>query len=200
MKIKERLQKYFREKSAFKITTDFVFYLLILGMLLPFSRKPLATVLNKVIMHRPAVINTNRQVKLSDEDYEWMLMTMDGSPVSFSSFKGEIIFLSFWATWCPPCRAEMPDIQKLYNDYGKRINFVLASREEPSQIQNYLTDKNFDLPVYRLIQNPPDKLGTSSIPTTFLITGNGKISIRKTGAARWNGNYLRSYLDGILEK
>ena len=56
MSIKDRIQKYFREKSPFRITTDLLFYLLILALLLPFSRKHVATGLNKLIMHRPSVI------------------------------------------------------------------------------------------------------------------------------------------------
>ena len=198
MSLKERVKKYFREKSTFKITADFVFYLLILALLLPFSRKHLATGLNKAIMHRPSIISDNRQVTLGDDDYNWTLADLEGTAVSFSSFRGEVIFISFWATWCPPCRAEMPNIQKLYDEYGDRITMVLASREDPAKLKVFLEENGYDLPIYLLVQNPPEKLMSSSIPTSFLITREGRITVRKTGAARWDGKYFSSYLETVL--
>ncbi len=198
MKINERIQKYFKTKSPLRITTDFVFYLLILSVILPFSRKYVATGLNKLIMHRPAIIREDSQVSLTDGDYDWNLMDLEGRPVSFSEFKNEIIFLSFWATWCPPCRAEMPNIQNLYELYGDRVSFILASQEDPETLRRYLEDHGYSMPVYRMIQNPPTKLGTTSIPTTFLVTREGKIPVRKTGAARWDGKFFRDYLDHLL--
>ena len=198
MSLKEKIRKYFREKSAFRITTDLVFYLLILAVLLPFSRKHVSTGLNKIIMHRPSIISESRQVTLLDEDYNWKLVDLNGRAISFSSFKGEVVFLSLWATWCPPCRAEMPNIQRLYDEYGDRITMILASQEKPDELQRFMDDNEYDLPVYRLVQNPPEKLKTSSIPTSFLITREGKIAVRKTGAARWDGNFFLGYLDTVL--
>ncbi len=188
-----------RKRSAFRITTDLLFYMLILALLLPFSRKPLATGLNRLVMHRPAVIRESRQQKLNREDYEWVLADMDGNPVPFRSFKGKAVFLSIWATWCPPCRAEMPNIQRLYQAYGDRLEMVLASQEDPGTIRDFMERYGYDVPVYRLVQNPPEKLSASSIPTTFLITEEGRIAVRKEGSAKWDGRYFRSFLDSILE-
>jgi thiol-disulfide isomerase/thioredoxin len=199
MTIKERLEKYFREKSPLRITTDILFYLLILALLLPFSRKYVSTGLNKLIMHRPTIINESRQISLTESDYDWMLEDLEGNRVSFRSFRGEVIFLSLWATWCPPCRAEMPNIQRLYDEYGERIAMVLASQEDPAALKKYLSEQGFRLPVYRLVQNPPEVFQASTIPTTFLITPEGMLSVRKKGAAKWDGNFFKSYLDGLLE-
>jgi thiol-disulfide isomerase/thioredoxin len=200
MKIKEKIENYFRTKSPFRITTDLLFYLLILSLLMPFSRKFLATGMNKVIMHRPSIIGESRQVSLEAADFEWTLMGPEGTAVSFSEFKDDVVFLSIWATWCPPCRAEMPNIQQLYEGYGDRVSFVLASQEEPETINRFMEDHGYTMPVYRLVQNPPSKLSTSSIPTTFLIAPGGKIHVRKTGAARWDGKFFTAYLDDLLEK
>lgn len=200
MKIKERIQNYFRSKSPFRITTDMLFYLLILSLLIPFSRKFVATGMNKLIMHRPAIIREASQVSLEEGDYEWTLSDLDGKAVSFSEFREKVVFLSIWATWCPPCRAEMPNIQHLFEQYGNRVSFVLASQEEPETILRYLQDNGYTMPVYRLKQNPPAKLSTSSIPTTFLIAPGGQIHVRKTGAARWDGKFFTAYLDDLLSE
>ncbi|MCK5464223.1 MAG: TlpA family protein disulfide reductase [Bacteroidales bacterium] len=198
MKIKERIQKYFRTKSPLRITTDLLFYLLILSLLIPFSRKFVATGMNKLTMHRPAIIREASQVSLVDGDYEWTLMNIEGTAVSFREFKDEVVFLSIWATWCPPCRAEMPNIQNLFEQYGDRVSFVLASQEAPETILRFMEDHGYTMPVYRLVQNPPSKLSTSSIPTTFLIAPGGKIHVKKTGAARWDGKFFTAYLDDLI--
>jgi thiol-disulfide isomerase/thioredoxin len=200
MKIEDRIRNYFKTKSPFRITTDLLLYLLILSLLIPFSRKFVATGMNRLIMHRPAIIREASQATLMEGDYDWTLTDLEGIPVSFSSFKNELVFLSFWATWCPPCRAEMPNIQNLYEQYGDRVRFVLASQEDPATISGYLEDHGFSMPVYRLVQNPPTRLSTSSIPTTFLITPEGKITVKKTGAAKWDGKFFTSYLDKLLLK
>jgi thiol-disulfide isomerase/thioredoxin len=200
MKFRERVLQYMRNRSPLRLTTDLLFYLLILSLLLPFSRKYVATSLNKVIMHRPGIIGASDQVSLTEGDYDWKLMDMNGKSISFREFRGDLIFLNFWATWCPPCRAEMPNIQRLYERYGDRVSFILASQEPPGTILRYMEDHGYSMPVYRLVQNPPARLSTAGIPTTFLITPAGKITVRKTGAARWDGRYFIHYLDGMLER
>jgi len=173
---------------------------LILSLLIPFSRKFVATGMNKLTMHRPAIIREASRVSLTDGDYEWNLMGPDGTAISFSEFKDEVVFLSIWATWCPPCRAEMPNIQSLFEQYGDRVSFVLASQEDPETIHRFMEEHGYSMPVYRLVQNPPPRLSTSSVPTTFLITPDGKIHVRKTGAARWDGKFFTAYLDGMLAR
>ena len=123
---------------------------------------------------------------------------MQGQQVPFSRFRGETVFLSFWATWCPPCRAEMPNINRLYLEYGERLRFVLVSDENIEVLTRYLDQNGFQMPVYRMVQNPPEKLLVSTIPTTFLIATDGRIRVRKTGSARWDGKYFKEYLSEIL--
>jgi thiol-disulfide isomerase/thioredoxin len=200
MKIKKRIQDYFRTRSPLRIAADLLFYGFILSLLLPFSRKFVATGMNKLTMHRPAIISEASRVSLVDGDYEWTLMDMEGTPVSFREFKNEVVFLSIWATWCPPCRAEMPNIQNLFEQYGDRVSFVLASQEADETILRFMEDHGYTMPVYRLVENPPAKLGTSSIPTTFLISPGGKILVRKTGAARWDGKFFTTYLEEMLAR
>ena len=198
MKIKDKIAEYFKTKSPFRITTDILFYLLILSLILPFSRKYVATGLNKAVMHRPAIISEEKQELLSAADYDWILLDIVGRQVPFNHFQEDFVFLSFWATWCPPCRAEMPNIQNLYNEYGSKMSFVLVSNEENNVLTGYLEQNGFDMPVYRMIQNPPQILQSSSIPTTFLIDRDGNIVVRKKGSAKWDGKYFMNYLSTEL--
>ncbi len=96
MNIKERIQNYFRTKSPFRITTDLLFYLLILSLLIPFSRKFVATGMNKLTMHRPAIIREASQVSLVDGDYEWTLMNIEGTAISFREFHWRLKTVQWW--------------------------------------------------------------------------------------------------------
>ena len=198
MHIKKRIVKYFKTKSPFRIITDILFYLLILSLVLPFSRKYVATGLNKVVMHRPAILPEEEQKMLVPGDYEWILLDLEGQQVQLNNFREDYLFISFWATWCPPCRAEMPNIQRLYEDFGKEMSFILVSNEDQEVLSGYLEQNGFDMPVYRMIQNPPATLPVSSIPTTYLIDRDGRVIVRKTGSARWDGRFFRDFLTGEL--
>ena len=74
-------------------------------------------------------IEEKEQVKLLD--FNWKLQNLKGEQINMSSFKGKLIVVNFWATWCPPCVAEMPSFQKLYNDYGDRVVFLFVANDEP---------------------------------------------------------------------
>ncbi len=76
---------------------------------------------------------------------------------------------------------------------------VLASNEEEQKLQLFMEQNGYNFPVYRMVQNPPEVFQTSSIPTTFLITQDGRITVRKTGSAKWDGRFFSSYLEKVLE-
>jgi thiol-disulfide isomerase/thioredoxin len=177
-----------------------LFYLLILSLILPFSRKYVAVGLNKAVMHRPAIIKEENRETLSSADYDWVMADRDGNLVPFSQFSGEIVFLSFWATWCPPCRAEMPNIQHLHDAFREDVSFVLVSMEQQDVLDEYMDKHGYDISVYRMVQNLPEKLQSSSIPTTFLISPEGEIQVKKTGAAKWDGRFFREYLRSELDR
>ena len=67
-------------------------------------------------------------------DYEFSIADREGNNKSFADFEGEVVFLNIWATWCPPCIAEMPDINDLYNEMNdQQVNFVLVSVDQDFQ-------------------------------------------------------------------
>ena len=104
---------------------------------------------------------------LSAEDYQLDLADLNGNSHVLGDFKNKVVLLNFWATWCPPCRAELPAIQELYNDYGDRINFVLVSSEEPGKLKTFLHESGYTLPVYTQQSPLPPAFRVQSIPTTF---------------------------------
>lgn len=137
--------------------------------------------------------------QVSEEVYSWQLTDIEGNPYSFGEATEQVIFLNFWATWCAPCIKEMPDIQKLYDDYGEKVSFLLVTDEENAKVQAFLQKKKFDLPVYFSKKiDIPEELTFKLIPTTYIIGRSGKIAEAETGAVDWNSDEIRSLLDELL--
>jgi peroxiredoxin len=96
--------------------------------------------------------------------------------------------------------AELPGIQALYDDYKDKVSFLLVSNEEFAVSGGFLAQKSYTLPLFKAIYTPPALMNTSSIPATFLIDKNGKLVIRKEGAADWNSNTVRKTIDALLQE
>lgn len=133
--------------------------------------------------------------EIGKTDYQLTLESLDGNKISLSEFRNEPIFMNFWATWCPPCIAEMPDIHNLYNETGDQINFIMISLDEnPQKAIDFIKRKGFDFPVYFLRSQIPTEFQSQSIPTSFVIDSNGSIVVKKAGMAKYNTKAFREYL------
>jgi thiol-disulfide isomerase/thioredoxin len=134
-------------------------------------------------------------------DYNFQLKDLQGNVVDANAFKGKVIFLNLWATWCGPCRVEMPSIQELYNSVDKeKIAFIMLSLDNPNQqhkIVKYIEDKKFDFPVYVLSGGVTEQLNVPSIPTTFVISKDGLIKSKKIGAANYNTERVKKMLETL---
>lgn len=187
--IGQRLRKWKETRSFWQKTGDILFWLLLILLIIPGPRKVISTAVNRVILHvkNPGMFNPEKQVRLTDGDYDWMLRDSRGEPVSLEAFRGEVIFLNHWATWCPPCVAELPEIRRAYEKHGERVRFLLVTGQEPSVVGTFLEKRGYGgLPVYFASSAPPSALQAGAIPTTFIISGDGKIVTRKTGAVNWD--------------
>lgn len=124
----------------------------------------------------------------------------NGTIFPFESFRNKPILVSFWASWCSSCVAELPSLQKLYNDYKHKVNFVLISVETPEKLGNFMQKKELTMPVYFNETHLPQELFSKSIPATFLISPNGRIVIKQIGVANWNSSQVRKVINQMLSK
>jgi peroxiredoxin len=116
----------------------------------------------------------------------WKLKDLSGNVISSEDFKGKVVVLDFWATWCPPCRAEIPGYVDLYKKYGKdRLAIIGVSEDEggPKVVQDFVAKYGVNYPIVMGDETIEKAFGgMEAIPTTFLIDRNGQIRDKKVGA------------------
>jgi thiol-disulfide isomerase/thioredoxin len=178
---------------------NFIFLGIILIMIIPQTRMPIQVLLHKGLsLFGTSVIDEEERKLVKFED--WELTELEGKAINFIDSEGKVILINFWATWCPPCVAEMPSFQKLYSDYGDKVTFIFISNEEPDTIKNFMEKKEYDFKVYMPQSSYPEVFDVRSIPQTYLIDNNNKIVIDKKGAANWNSRQIRNQLDLLLSE
>lgn len=111
---------------------------------------------------------------------EFNLPTIDGDAMSLSDLQGSLILLNFWASWCPPCRIEMPALQRTFINY-KNENFILlgintAYQDDVVNVQKSLTEMDITFPILLDTQGlVSEKYLVTALPKTFLISSDGYI-------------------------
>ena len=185
-------------KRPKKSTLQNIAFIVFLGLIL-FS--PLGTFLkvqvNRLLAFSPKTIALTEQKQLST--YQWQLLDGSGKLVSLEEYKGKIILVNFWATWCPPCIAEMPSMNKLYADYQDKIVFLFVTTDSFEKANAFLVKENLQLPVFQSVSNPPLEMESSTIPATYIIDQHKNVIVAKIGPADWNSDSFRLKLDDLLK-
>ena len=128
-------------------------------------------------------------------------LDMQGKSWTLADCRGRAVVLNFWATWCPPCRAEMPSLQQLAEIYGPEQLQVLAVNvgEGPRRIAQYLQSSGLALTV---LLDPKSEIskawGASVLPTTILIDAEGRPRLRVRGEVDWSGREAQAMVEPLL--
>ena len=129
---------------------------------------------------------------------DFKLKDLDGKELSLSSLKGKKVFLNFWATWCPPCRAEMPEIEKLYQE-TKDSDLVIVSVEigEPlDAVKSFIDENKYNFKVLLdSDQSVASKYNIASIPTSYFINVEGNIISKNVGGM--NIDQMKTYIKAL---
>ena len=111
----------------------------------------------------------------------------NNNQITLSSFYGKPIILNFWASWCGPCKTEMPDFQKVFQEYGEDVHFVMVNltdgqRETKEKAIEFINGSGYSFPMFfDLNMDAAYNYAIRSIPTTFIIDSNGNIINQKVG-------------------
>ncbi|MGM0502417.1 MAG: redoxin domain-containing protein [Bacillota bacterium] len=133
---------------------------------------------------QPAAQQDNVGIKVSQIAPDFTLTNLKGEEVSLSDYRGQYVLLNFWATWCPPCRREIPDLNSFYEDNKEEFVLLAVDLGEPKeQVENFIDQGDYNFPV---LLDETRKIGSkynvSAIPTTYFINPQGEIKHIKKGA------------------
>ena len=120
---------------------------------------------------------------------DFTLVDLNGNTWTLSELKGQVVFVNFWATWCPPCREEMPSMQRLYTMLPKDKFKMLAilNKDDPALAKNFAAKFGITMPIL----NDPDnkigpKYGLTGVPETYIVDKQGVLREKFIGPARWD--------------
>ena len=128
-------------------------------------------------------------------DLDWTVKTLDGVEVNLRDHaRDKTLFLNFWATWCGPCVAELPSIEKLFSQFGSDIAFVCVSQENAATLKKFIEEKKYSVPVFYAETPSPPELNATALPSTFIIAPDGKILLKHVGGADWSHESVVAFL------
>jgi len=198
--IKDRFKNWKNTRNTWQKAGDIFFWLLLIFLIIPGPRKVIMTSIKKVSLQfrAPSVMEAEKQIQLTDHDYTWIIKDEQGENVPLDHFRGKVIFLNFWATWCPPCIAELPEIEKLYEKYSQEVAFLLVTADSPATVNKFMEKRKYDLPVYYYVATPPDPFKGNAIPQTYIISPDGRIVTRKVGAVNWDSKSTQKIFKQLI--
>ena len=156
--------------------------------------------LTRQILMKPSLEKVENEVTFTPEELNLQLKGVNVPDANLADFKGKVVFLNFWGTWCPPCRAEYPSIQKLYEAKKDKVQFVLvAMQDEEEKVKQFLAENKYTTPVYLAKSPLAEKMLPKSFPTTFLIGQNGRILMKEDAAKDWNAEDVLQFIDSVTK-
>jgi peroxiredoxin len=134
-------------------------------------------------------LNTQNSTMTYEKAQDFTLVDLEGNEVSLSDYKGKKVFLNFWATWCPPCKAEMPEIEKVYQESKDSDLVVLAVEigEPLDTVKTFIDNNGYNFKVLLdLDQSVAASYGISAIPASFFIDEDGNIVDKRVGGMNYD--------------
>ena len=142
-----------------------------------------------------------KAIALGDPVPNFTLRNDDGQPTALTDFRGQIVVLNFWATWCLPCIEEMPSLNQLSERYaGKGVAVIAVSLDEdPEEYQKFLAEHQIKFLTLRNASHSVSELyGTFKYPETFIISRDGHLLNKIIGATDWASPQMIEYFDSLL--
>lgn len=194
--------KNIHSKSILKKAGNILFFVLLLFFI--FSTDAKSWVLKQLVFVGlfKAEIKKDSQVKnLPQADLSFSFSDANGKKRSTADLRGKVVFINFWATWCPPCRAEMPSLNALYNKFkdDDRFVFLFINEDENfSKAKKYLQNNGFDIPIASRVGSAPSSIFSGTLPTTVVLDKEGNVVLKHEGMAGYNTSDFIQQLKDLL--
>jgi thiol-disulfide isomerase/thioredoxin len=127
----------------------------------------------------------------------------NGKVFDLGTLKGKVVFINFWATWCPPCIAEMPSINKLqekFKDNKDIIILMVDADNNPEKSEKFMSRKNYDLKVFTPASQIPAQYLGNALPTTVLLNKKGEIVFRHEGGADYTNQEFIEFIEKLMRE
>lgn len=189
------------KKLSRKTKSDFIFWgillLFIAYLFLTPSGENTRAWLTSLSLSSPSNAITQPNLQIEDD---WQLTSTNGDEVWLSELN-KPIFINIWATWCPPCRSELPSILDLETKYKDKVDFILVSPDESiDKLKNFAKQKGYSTTFYNAKNRTPKNLITNSYPTTYILDANKKVILQSVGAHDWNAKSVHEILDQLIKE
>jgi thiol-disulfide isomerase/thioredoxin len=186
-------------KSIFNKVGNWVFIALM--VLLIFSRDAKSWLLRQLVNTGLYNAEIKKDPVANSNGLSFLFTGADGQASSTADLKGKVVFVNFWATWCPPCRAEMPSLNALYNQLKDDDRFVflfINEDDDMNKAKAYLERSSYSLPLMKRVGPVPDEIYSGTLPTTIVLDKKGQVVLKEEGLANYNTKAFIDQLKSLL--
>ena len=131
-------------------------------------------------------------------DYDWTIRPLDGEPLELAAFRGSVLFINLWASWCTPCIREMETIERLAKRLADTdVEFLIVAAEGERAVRRHLRRYPHDLPIYLEVDPVPAAFGLRGLPTTWIVDRQGQILVLRHGEAVWDTDHVERFVRAL---
>lgn len=164
--------------------------------------------LMKIGLFQPSIpdgptVEVAAEINTATHNREILFKNMNDEVIELSDQKGKVVFINFWATWCPPCIAEMPTINKLYSSFrdNENVMFMMVDVDnDPIKSQKFMDKRKFDLPVYTPASPIPSSYMGGAIPTTLVLNKYGQVVFKHEGMGDFSNAEFKDFVNQLIEE
>lgn len=192
------------KKSLFSFSNiiTFILVLVTVAMLIfPQVKATFIQGLMKIGLFQPGISKTNQTGSVPVQYPSVSFVDAQGALLNTQDMTGKIVFINFWATWCPPCIAEMPSLNELYVKFKDNPNFIFLTVDADADWQkskDFIAKHQYQLPVYIAQSEVPRDWYEGSLPTTLVLDKKGGIAYKHIGAADYSSSKFFAFVEELL--
>jgi thiol-disulfide isomerase/thioredoxin len=151
----------------------------------------------------PSINSSEQKNNAVEQNWNVRFTNSKGEILDGNSLKGKVVFVNIWATWCPPCIAEMPSVKKLYDNFKDNPNIIFLLVDADNNLarsEKFMKRKKLDLPVYAAPQGFPEEWFGGSLPTTLVLDKKGNIVFNHKGMANYNDALFKNSIEELMKE